>query len=217
MLASSAVTSKMRQPLPWIQSPVHCKHRYRRDRTSADWGGELTGLMLTYLLKCFWTLVRCRAPVCRGSLVDLWLICGWSLVDLWLISGWSLVDLLLISGWSLADLWLISGWSLVDLWLISGWSLADLLLISGWSLADLWLISGCSLVVLAELRRRVLSLISCFSGGVFLATCLLGLLPDYLQGINEAFSNAGVTVRSHRSRLWTTRSIMIRQSHVRLS
>lgn len=45
------------------------------------------------------------------------------------------------------------------------------------------------------LRRRLLSLISCFAGGVFLATCLLDLLPDYLQGINEAFSSAGVTLQ----------------------
>lgn len=46
-----------------------------------------------------------------------------------------------------------------------------------------------------DLRRGLLSLISCFAGGVFLATCLLGLLPDYLQGINEAFSNAGITLQ----------------------
>ncbi|XP_031175726.2 zinc transporter ZIP1-like [Sander lucioperca] len=46
-----------------------------------------------------------------------------------------------------------------------------------------------------DLRRRLLSLISCFAGGVFLATCLLDLLPDYLQSINEAFSNAGVTLQ----------------------
>ncbi|XP_071325920.1 zinc transporter ZIP1-like [Trachinotus anak] len=46
-----------------------------------------------------------------------------------------------------------------------------------------------------DLRRRLLSLISCFAGGVFLATCLLDLLPDYLQGINEAFSNAGITLQ----------------------
>lgn len=51
-------------------------------------------------------------------------------------------------------------------------------------------------VGLADVRRRALSLISCFAGGVFLATCLLGLLPDYLQGINEAFSNAGIKVRA---------------------
>lgn len=50
-------------------------------------------------------------------------------------------------------------------------------------------------VGLADVRRRALSLISCFAGGVFLATCLLGLLPDYLQGISEAFSNAGIKVR----------------------
>uniref|UniRef100_A0A3Q3B8G5 Solute carrier family 39 member 1 n=1 Tax=Kryptolebias marmoratus TaxID=37003 RepID=A0A3Q3B8G5_KRYMA len=35
-----------------------------------------------------------------------------------------------------------------------------------------------------HVRRRWLSLISCFAGGVFLATCLLDLLPDYLQGIS---------------------------------
>ncbi|XP_051901596.1 zinc transporter ZIP1 isoform X2 [Pristis pectinata] len=30
-------------------------------------------------------------------------------------------------------------------------------------------------------QRRVLSLLSCLAGGVFLATCLLDLLPDYLE------------------------------------
>ncbi|XP_061573854.1 zinc transporter ZIP1-like [Cololabis saira] len=43
-----------------------------------------------------------------------------------------------------------------------------------------------------EIRRRLLSLTSCFGGGVFLATCLLDLLPDYLQGITQAFSSAGI-------------------------
>nr|XP_046256892.1 zinc transporter ZIP1-like [Scatophagus argus] len=46
-----------------------------------------------------------------------------------------------------------------------------------------------------DVRRRLLSLISCFAGGVFLATCLLGLLPDYLQGVNQAFSQAGITLQ----------------------
>lgn len=45
-----------------------------------------------------------------------------------------------------------------------------------------------------DLRRRFLSLISCFAGGVFFATCLLDLLPDYLEGITEAFANAGITL-----------------------
>ncbi|XP_030013718.1 zinc transporter ZIP3 [Sphaeramia orbicularis] len=45
-----------------------------------------------------------------------------------------------------------------------------------------------------DLRRRFLSLISCFAGGVFFATCLLDLLPDYLEGITEAFTNAGITL-----------------------
>ncbi|XP_015247151.1 PREDICTED: zinc transporter ZIP1 [Cyprinodon variegatus] len=44
-------------------------------------------------------------------------------------------------------------------------------------------------------RRRLLSWISCFSGGVFLATCLLDLLPDYLQSIGEAFTSAGIKLQ----------------------
>ncbi|KAM9309226.1 zinc transporter ZIP1-like isoform 2-T2 [Pholidichthys leucotaenia] len=44
-------------------------------------------------------------------------------------------------------------------------------------------------------RGLLLSLISCFAGGVFLATCLLDLLPDYLQEIREAFSDAGITLQ----------------------
>lgn len=46
-----------------------------------------------------------------------------------------------------------------------------------------------------DVRRLLLSLMSCFAGGVFFATCLLDLLPDYLQSINEAFSNAGITLQ----------------------
>ncbi|XP_008297206.1 zinc transporter ZIP1 [Stegastes partitus] len=46
-----------------------------------------------------------------------------------------------------------------------------------------------------DVRRQLLSLISCFAGGVFFATCLLDLLPDYLQGISEAFSNAGIMLQ----------------------
>lgn len=47
----------------------------------------------------------------------------------------------------------------------------------------------------SDSRRHLLGLISCFSGGVFLATCLLDLLPDFLQSIGEAFRNAGIKVR----------------------
>lgn len=46
-----------------------------------------------------------------------------------------------------------------------------------------------------ELRRRLLSLTSCFAGGVFFATCLLDLLPDYLDGINKAFDTAGIKLQ----------------------
>lgn len=44
-------------------------------------------------------------------------------------------------------------------------------------------------------RRRALSLISCFSGGVFMATCLLDLLPDYLSGINDALLRLNITLQ----------------------
>uniref|UniRef100_A0A096LQK0 Solute carrier family 39 member 1 n=1 Tax=Poecilia formosa TaxID=48698 RepID=A0A096LQK0_POEFO len=36
----------------------------------------------------------------------------------------------------------------------------------------------------AEVHRTVLSLISCFAGGVFLAACLLDIVPDYLSDIS---------------------------------
>ncbi|XP_051980822.1 zinc transporter ZIP1-like [Xyrauchen texanus] len=43
-------------------------------------------------------------------------------------------------------------------------------------------------------RHRVLSLMFCFARGVFLATCLLNLLPENLQDMRETFSHLGVTV-----------------------
>ncbi|XP_063001674.1 zinc transporter ZIP1 isoform X2 [Elgaria multicarinata webbii] len=43
-------------------------------------------------------------------------------------------------------------------------------------------------------RRKCLSLVSCFAGGVFLATCLLDLIPDYLASINEALDDLRVTL-----------------------
>lgn len=43
-------------------------------------------------------------------------------------------------------------------------------------------------------RQKALSLVSCFAGGVFLATCLLDLLPDYLGAIDEALAALHVTV-----------------------
>lgn len=51
----------------------------------------------------------------------------------------------------------------------------------------------------ADTRAWTLSLISCFGGGVFLATCLLGQLPDSLQSISSAFRAAGITVGSERA------------------
>ncbi|XP_076027388.1 zinc transporter ZIP1 [Genypterus blacodes] len=35
-----------------------------------------------------------------------------------------------------------------------------------------------------EIHRTVLSLISCFAGGVFLSACLLDIIPDYLSDMN---------------------------------
>ncbi|XP_062320883.1 zinc transporter ZIP1-like [Osmerus eperlanus] len=45
------------------------------------------------------------------------------------------------------------------------------------------------------MRQRVLSLVSCFAGGVFFATCLLDLVPDYLTDINDAFRSLGITLQ----------------------
>ncbi|XP_019955119.1 zinc transporter ZIP1 [Paralichthys olivaceus] len=43
-----------------------------------------------------------------------------------------------------------------------------------------------------ETHRTVLSLISCFAGGVFLAACLLDIIPDYLSDINTELDNRNV-------------------------
>lgn len=43
-----------------------------------------------------------------------------------------------------------------------------------------------------ETHRTVLSLISCFAGGVFLAACLLDIIPDYLSDINAALDSQKV-------------------------
>uniref|UniRef100_A0A8C6QKY4 Solute carrier family 39 member 1 n=1 Tax=Nannospalax galili TaxID=1026970 RepID=A0A8C6QKY4_NANGA len=51
-----------------------------------------------------------------------------------------------------------------------------------------------SLAVGLEVNQKVLSLISCFAGGVFLAICLLDLLPDYLAAIDEALAALHVTL-----------------------
>ncbi|XP_067395390.1 zinc transporter ZIP1 [Emydura macquarii macquarii] len=46
-----------------------------------------------------------------------------------------------------------------------------------------------------DTRRKALSLVSCFAGGVFLATCLLDLLPDYLASISAALEQLTVTLQ----------------------
>ncbi|CAL8403512.1 unnamed protein product [Boreogadus saida] len=43
-------------------------------------------------------------------------------------------------------------------------------------------------------HRVVLSLISCFAGGVFLAACLLDIIPDYLGDINAELDARGLQI-----------------------
>ncbi|XP_038565714.1 zinc transporter ZIP1-like [Micropterus salmoides] len=43
-----------------------------------------------------------------------------------------------------------------------------------------------------ETHRTVLSLISCFAGGVFLAACLLDIIPDYLSDITAELNSRKV-------------------------
>uniref|UniRef100_A0A673LF17 Zinc transporter ZIP1-like n=1 Tax=Sinocyclocheilus rhinocerous TaxID=307959 RepID=A0A673LF17_9TELE len=43
-------------------------------------------------------------------------------------------------------------------------------------------------------RHRVLSLASCLACGVFLASCLLELLPDFLNHMRDTFSRLHITV-----------------------
>lgn len=47
----------------------------------------------------------------------------------------------------------------------------------------------------AAARSPALSLVSCFAGGVFLGTCLLDLLPDYLSSISAALEGLHVTLQ----------------------
>ncbi|XP_068270861.1 zinc transporter ZIP1 [Nyctibius grandis] len=47
----------------------------------------------------------------------------------------------------------------------------------------------------ADARSPALSLVSCFAGGVFLGTCLLDLLPDYLASISAALEGLRVTLQ----------------------
>ncbi|XP_016160994.1 PREDICTED: zinc transporter ZIP1-like, partial [Ficedula albicollis] len=44
-------------------------------------------------------------------------------------------------------------------------------------------------------RSPVLSLVSCFSGGVFMGTFLLDLLPDYLSSIAAALEGLRITLQ----------------------
>lgn len=50
----------------------------------------------------------------------------------------------------------------------------------------------------AETHRTVLSLISCFAGGVFLSACLLDIIPDYLSDINMELDTRKLEVSGRR-------------------
>ncbi|KAJ6656932.1 hypothetical protein lerEdw1_002933 [Lerista edwardsae] len=63
-------------------------------------------------------------------------------------------------------------------------------------LLPLWLFRRPSTMTAASsIGRKSLSLVSCFAGGVFLATCLLDLIPDYLASINSALQELRITRR----------------------
>ncbi|XP_053907006.1 zinc transporter ZIP1 isoform X2 [Cuculus canorus] len=47
----------------------------------------------------------------------------------------------------------------------------------------------------SDAHSAVLSLVSCFAGGVFLGTCLLDLLPDYLRSIGAALEGLRVPLQ----------------------
>lgn len=53
---------------------------------------------------------------------------------------------------------------------------------------------ACFVFVFADIHRMVLSLISCFAGGVFLAACLLDIIPDYLSDIGTVLDAREVEV-----------------------
>ncbi|XP_069507579.1 zinc transporter ZIP1 [Ambystoma mexicanum] len=88
----------------------------------------------------------------------------------------------------------------------SGPRSADGLLVKVGALVSLLLLTIiCGLIPLCALqrpggfnsedrRKRIISLLSCFAGGVFLATCLLDLVPDYLASINSALDSLNVTL-----------------------
>ncbi|OCT69564.1 zinc transporter ZIP1 [Xenopus laevis] len=75
-------------------------------------------------------------------------------------------------------------------------SLVTLLLLTIVSgLVPLFLFRHKGSTVTSGTRQRLLSLISCFSGGVFLSTCLLDLMPSYLASINDALQGLNITLQ----------------------
>ncbi|NWU92644.1 S39A1 protein, partial [Upupa epops] len=49
--------------------------------------------------------------------------------------------------------------------------------------------------ITTDAHSPLLSLVSCFAGGVFLGTCLLDLLPDYLASISAALEGLQITLQ----------------------
>ncbi|XP_030638240.1 zinc transporter ZIP1 isoform X2 [Chanos chanos] len=59
----------------------------------------------------------------------------------------------------------------------------------------LWIIRGAGRRSVDSVTLyKTVNLASCFGGGVFLATCLLDLLPVYFASMNETFNNLGITL-----------------------
>ncbi|XP_030044276.1 zinc transporter ZIP1 [Microcaecilia unicolor] len=86
-------------------------------------------------------------------------------------------------------------WSPVGLEVKLGSLVTLLLLTLVCGLVPLFVLQCRRSIGLADTRRKVLSLVSCFAGGVFLATCLLDLLPDYLASMSEAMETLHVTLQ----------------------
>uniref|UniRef100_A0A8C5QU44 Solute carrier family 39 member 1 n=1 Tax=Leptobrachium leishanense TaxID=445787 RepID=A0A8C5QU44_9ANUR len=51
-----------------------------------------------------------------------------------------------------------------------------------------------ALAIEVSVRRKTLNMLSGFTAGVFLATCLLDMLPSYLKGFNDAMSKTNIQV-----------------------
>lgn len=72
-------------------------------------------------------------------------------------------------------------------------------------MCELMFKQGMFFSLFADTHRIVLSLISCFAGGVFLAACLLDIIPDYLSDIKSELDARQVEVRR-----WMERQTLVK-------